>query len=399
MKKLTIIILLLIIFLTPFLWADDHMPLPAGITINKAQLLFQAGKIPEAVNELETLLCKRNGADPKTIEKKGYDHYYIHFLLGNYYLTLFHETDAAKRPAGSSSDHLKNAAMAYELSVKKNPSFSAGWLNLAACHYENQAFKPAAAAFEKGYQTAETAKPIHLYYAAVCYFQADKAKQALSVFERLLKLHRDQVSLEWKETLVNILFSLDLYKRSLVFLEELANQPDRKKQKQWQEVLLHQYLSLEMTRKALSYADYLTRTDPLEPKWWKILCHIHLDAGRIKQALFTLIIYGYITPFNRQECMLAADLYMSMDIPGQAADFYEQVLADSKDRPDDVLKNPGKKWLMLGYCAMNISQYDRARQAFEQAGKYQKQKKQARKAIARIQAIKQLEAPLRELRP
>lgn len=161
---------------------------------------------------------------------------------------------------------------------------------------------------------------------------------------------------------------------------------------------MHQYVSLKMEKKALSYARYLTRTDPLEPKWWKALCNIHLDGNRYKQGLSALIVSGYIKPMSKEELKLAADLYLFLDIPLKAVDFYDQVLRGFKDQGDNLLKNPGRPWLLLGYSAMNSSQYGRAKNAFEQALKYNKQKKRAKAAMAQINNIETFEAPLKKLR-
>lgn len=375
--------------------ANKKLPLATGIVINKAQTLYQAGDLQSAIQTLEAFNAKTQGLDQKTILKKGYDHYYVHFLLGNYYLARSHATEPPNVPLKKETDpFLKTASKHFKKSADQEPSFSAAWLNLGACLYEMHSYKQAAQAFEQGYKVSKIPKAIHLYYAAVCYFQADKPKQALPVFEKLLAVHPDKVTLVWKEVLVNILFSLEQYKKAIPFLEELAHQPGTKKRKQWQEVLLHQYLSLQMNKKALVYANHLTRTDPLEPKWWKALCHIHLSKNQIRQGLTSLIVYGYITPLSREELNLAADLCLSLDIPFKAAQFYKQALSGLENQTDETAKSQGRQWLMLGYAAMHSGQYDRAKQAFKKAVKYDKQKKQAKTAIARIESIEKFEAPL-----
>lgn len=407
MKKYLVILLIIFFHAAP-LSAKDRLPFAAGIVINKSQKLFQTGEVFKAIKLLETFTAKKQGLDPEIIEKKGYDHYYVHFVLGNYYLDSARdpgklaskskgEQTAQRTKPKDLTELISRAESAYRKSVKKNPSFPGAWLNLAACLYEKQSYGKAAEAFRKGYNTSENPKPVHLYYSAVCLFQADDAKEALVVFERLIKAHPGQISLEWKETLVNILFALEFYKKSLPLLEELAAESEMKKRKKWQEILLYQYISLQMDKKALSYAKYLTRIDPLEPKWWKALCNVHLDGNRYKQGLSALIICGYIKPLSREELKLAADLYMSLEIPLKAADFYEQVLKGLEKEDVKPLKNPGRQWLLLGYSAMNSSQYERAKYAFEQALKYDKQKKKAKSAIAQIEIMETLEAPLKNL--
>ncbi|WP_022668607.1 tetratricopeptide repeat protein [Desulfospira joergensenii] len=316
--------------------AEDSLPLAAAICVNKAQHLYQTGEIQKGIDLLESFRDKGKGLEPEAVREKGYTHYYVLFLLGNFYLTLDQDSiEGKKDPAVP--DPLRRASECYRDSVARNPSFSPAWLNLAKCRYEMEEYGQAGIAFEQGYNTSEPPKPIYLYYAAVCHFQANAAQKALDIFSRLIQTHPQAVPLAWKEVLVNILFSLDRFKQALPVIEELARQTDIKKRKKWQEILLHQYLSLGMAQKALAYAEFLTKTDLLEPKWWKALCHIHLNSNRIKQGLTALIIYGYLTPMTPEEQLLAADLYLSLDVPGQACKIYENAL-DKNRKPELILK-------------------------------------------------------------
>lgn len=307
--------------------AQDRLPLSAAVCINKAKRLFQNQKVYEAIALLEEFTAHQSKANQKEIQKKGYNHYYIYFLLENYYLTLIQEE--------KNELFFQNAMTHYQHSLQLNPVFSTAWLNLAKCQYDTGLFIKAAESFEKGYDTAKIQKPIHLYYAALCYFQAKKSATALDVFNRLLKTHPDQIAPVWKETLVHILFSLEKYEAALPWLEKLTITTKDEPQKKWQEILLYQYISLKMDKKALDYAEFLTRTDMLYPKWWKALCHIHLEKNQYVQGLSALIIYGYLTPMTRKEILLAADLYLSLNIPVKAAYLYEKALTE-KQQPLEV---------------------------------------------------------------
>lgn len=416
---------------------QDTLSLVAGICVTRAQDLFQTGEVSRAISLLEEFK-----------KKKGPNaHYYIHFLLGNYYLTL-HQN--------------QSAVPCFEASVQQNPVFCAGWLNLAKSLYESGLFARAGVAFENGYKTSENPKPIHLYYAGACYFQADEPQKALAVFERLIQAHPDKIRLGWKESLVNILFSLERYSQALPILEELAAKTRNEPKKKWQEILLYQYLNLKMDKKALEFAKFLTRTDPLEPKWWKTLCHIHLNSNQYKQGVSTLIIYGYLTPMTQEELMLAGDLYFSLDVPAKAAQLYqramkedwmskkilkisqaysmahdqekaldwlEQGLENGRDTKLLLLKaqilysqkkyyraahayerlektlsastpalgklhstSLGNAWLMLGYAVLNQDQTDterlaRAQKAFLKAAAFKSQEKSAQKALEHIKKL------------
>jgi predicted Zn-dependent protease len=363
MMKQGIFILIFLILTSGLVNARERLPLAAGICVNKAQSLFQTGKIRKAVRLLEEFTAKKAGLDKEQVQKRGYNHYYIHFTLGNYYSILAQKQD--------NKLFSQKAIKSYQDSTRANPFFSAAWLNLAKCQYEAGFFAKAAGSFEKGYDTSKTRKPVHLYDAAICYFQARDPEKALSVFKHLMKAHPDKLTLAWKETLVNILFSLEKYKTALPWLEELARESKTGKKKKWQEILLYQYLSLGMDKKALAYASFLTQTDVLEPKWWKALCHIHLGNQNLEKGLSSLIIYSYLSPLTREERLLEADLYLSLDIPAKAALVYENVLKEKTD-PKTILKlgnacamayDPDKalEWIDKGLCSFKDTKLLRMR--------------------------------------
>lgn len=324
---LALILAVLLIALMParVLAGDgEKLSLSEGICVNKAQALYGQGKVKDAVKTLEVFI-KKYETNKNTKEL----HPYLYFLLGNFYQSYSQGShDDATDNAGR---HLQKAAQCYRAAVKSDPDFSEAWLNLAKCCYESQKYSDAAQSFEKAYQCTETKKSIHLYYAAVCRFQAREPEYALSLFETLLQTHPQDVTLAWKEVLVNILFTLERYRQALVYIKELVRESKPPKLKQWQEILLSQYLNLGMDTEALEFAQKLTRTDPLEPRWWKGLSHIHLKNEDQQKGLAALIIYGYLTPMTQAEIKLTADLYMAVDVPKKAARLYQEVLEQDLD--------------------------------------------------------------------
>jgi len=312
-------VLLLLLLLLPLEAAPaEDLPFAAGLCVNKANLLIREEKIGPAIALLEAFEAKQDGIDPKKAAQKGYNHYYIDFLLGNCFLLLDQQE--------KNEAHVKRATAAFSRAVEKKTNFSSAWLNLARCCYELEDMDRAAVAFTKGYETSQEKKAEFLYYAAICHTVAQQYGQALAVFNILLADHPEKITLEWKETLVNIFFSLEQYSQALPWIEVLAKKSVDKKKKKWQEILLYQYLTLKMDKKALAYALFLTQTDSLEPKWWKALTHIHLDKNRMEDGLSSLMIYSFITPLSQQETTLMADLYMGCNIPLKAAHYYERWL-------------------------------------------------------------------------
>ena len=421
--------------------AGEQLPLGAGMCINKVESLIQKGKLQEAVTVLEDFKARQKGLDTKTAAKKGYTHYYIDFLLGNTCM-MCSEADTGKRTAW-----LNRAVKAYEQAVEKKPDLAPAWLNLAKCRYDLDQMGKAAFAFVKGYEESPKKNANHLYYGAICYFQSNDHVRALKTFNRLIKNHPKAFSLAWRENYVSILFAMDKNKTALPHVEILAKKFTGEKKKKWQEILLYQYLNLKMAKKALTYGKMLTRTDPTEPKWWKAVSHLYLNRNDMKNGLSHLLIYSYLTPPTREEQSLMADLYLSLGIPAQASVFYETILKEKEDltkikrivqaytaahEPEKALawidrglarksdfgllkqkaaflyemerydkaasvyeqlikqtKKPGEYLLLLGYCAWNLEQIDRAKNAFGQASKFDKQKESALLAIAHLSRISQ----------
>lgn len=300
------------------------LSLAAGICLGKAETLASNGEYTQAIELIESFI-----KTPKHIKSGQADHPYFYFILGNNYAMLMQN--------GASEDILRNAIRSYQAAVELDPEFTVAWLNLAKCFYESEDYSSAAKAFKSVWTLSDEKNSRHLYYAVVCYFQAGESENAKTLFNVLLKNHPNEIKLEWKMTYVNILFSIDQYKEALPYVEELAQKCQPPKQKKWQEILLQQYLNLKMESKALTYVLFLTRTDPLEPKWWKALTHIHLNRNELEKGLTALVIYGFLTPMTESEKMLAADLYLSLDVPAKASVLYQE-LFKTENKPETLEK-------------------------------------------------------------
>ncbi len=307
---------------------NDPMPLAAGMAVTRAQSLMAEEKPDQALAVL--IRYSEKQAEPV--------HFYIDFLTGICHTEL---------------GQTGSAATAFQRAVDKKPDLSPAWLNLARCRYEQGQMTGAARAFENGYETSDKKQAVHLFYAVSCLFQAGQADDALSVFNRLMVAHPEAISLEWKQTLVHILFALEKFKTALPWLEELAEKTQGEGRRQWQEMLLYQYLSLEMKPDALAYASHLTRIHPEDPGWWKALAHVHLADNRFEQALAAMLSRSYLIPLNREESRLLADLYLSSHIPESAARQYEEWLSQHGDTLSeiqllDIITTISRAWLAAG---------------------------------------------------
>lgn len=311
----------------------EKLPHAAGQCVNRAQEMIGKGRLSQAIQELEGFRAKGRGVSDKVALDNGYNHYYVDYMLGNTFMMMAQRQDNKRSGKESTRalDLKKKAVRCYEKTLGKKGNIAAVWLNLARCRYDLGRMGAAAEAFAKGYEMSEKEdkKSTHLYYGAVCYFQSNgrnSGKKAIQLFQKLLRRHPGDVTLKWLESYVSMLFALKHNRTALPHIKKLSNRYRGEKRKKWQEILLHQYLHLNMAKSALRYARHLTGAEPLEPKWWKALTHIHLNSNNLEKGLQSLIIYGFLTPLNRDEEMLVADLYLSLNIPSMAVHHYEKVL-------------------------------------------------------------------------
>jgi tetratricopeptide (TPR) repeat protein len=398
--------------------------------------LLRDEKYAEAAKILEAFTAKGNSAENtgKT-NGKGFYHPEVFFTLGNCYLLM---------------EHYPQAAAAYRRAVAKDASHTAAWLNLGRSAYELSRLSEAGHCFARAYETAEKKKPEHLYYSALSYLMADDHEKSLKLFDRLLDEHPQAMKPEWKENLVHALLAAKQPRRALAYIRELADHYTGEKQQQWQEILLYQYIQLEMKQEALALARKLTREAPEVEKWWKALANIHLNEGRYEEALAALLTYNFLTPLNKQEKKLIADLSLELGIPIKAAPIYEDCLKTDPEkkllrrlalayrqlgRPEKALErirafagtpgdadsdvdllllaaelhyaleqyekaaaayrraarqkgdHSGRAWLMAGYAAWQIDNFDASRQAFDRAAGYKSQKKAAQKALRKLNSV------------
>ncbi len=408
--------------------AGEKIPLPAHVVLFKAQQLMDKQKYGQAARVLKTFQDQGSQKwSPGDPDPKGRHHYLIAFTRANCHLMANQHGQAIPQ---------------YQAAVRAKPDFAPAWMNLAKCLYDDNQYKAASRAFLKGYETASPKKPETLYFAAVCLLSSDAPQNAIALFERLVRTHPRAVKLEWKEAIVQAYLGQDRPRKALPFIEELSKKATGAKQARWREIRLQQYLALDMEKKALRYVKRLIRLYPTEPRWWKGLAHLHLNADRRRQALVALTVKGFLAPLTDREIKLAADLSMALDIPIQAARLYEKMLgrkmtADGLikiaraclrlhqpetalqwlNRHKDVKANPkamllkgeilyemekfdqalelftaaaqeqkqsGYAWLMAGYAAWGMQDADQARHAFEQAAKYPRQRKAAQKGLSLI---------------
>ena len=407
------------------------LPLPVRVVLNKAGALINDKQYDRAIAELAAFRDRwKAPAAGEQADPKGYHHPEIYFALGTCRLL---------------QQNYKAAANDFEEAVRQDPTHVGAWLNLAKASYELNDYPRAARSFGQAYDHAEKKNPEHLYYSAVAYLMASQLRPCLSAFEKLFATHAAAIQPAWRENYVHALLTADQPRRALPHIRQLAEQYSGEKQVQWQEILLYQYLQLDMQVEARDYAVFLTRQDPLRPKWWKALAHVDLQAERYEPALVAMTIYSYLTPLDAQETKLLADLNLQLGVPVKAVPLYETALVEKTNprlirslamalqqlgKTEEALsalnryapagrdKHPelmmlradllytlehfkeaaaayrrvaevdtakaGRAWLMAGYAALQVDDTQAGRKAFEKAATFKRHRKAARLALRQL---------------
>jgi tetratricopeptide (TPR) repeat protein len=283
--------------------AAANLPVRTQMVLIKISPLFEGGEYAKAIQILKEFQAKKKGEKDTT-----YDHAEINFALGNCHMLL---------------DQLQEARHYYLRTVERDPKHTYGWQNLAKAEYELENFMSASKAFYRSYELSGENDARLLYYTAVTRLLAGRLDDCLRYFTTLFAKHPDTILLQWKESLVQALIQADKPREALPYMIELAEGYTGKKQQRWQELLLQQYLSLEMRQKALELAQRLTRNQPTYATWWKALAHVWLQQERYDKAVAALTVYSYLTPLQKDEEKLLADLYMQQGVPQKAVIRYE----------------------------------------------------------------------------
>ena len=419
---LTTIVCLLVIFQQVPVCAQTSLPAPVQMTLFRAAKLYNENQYAEAAKIIKKFQKAEKG--------KAYaSHEELLFMLGNCYLALKDNVNAIKY---------------YKEAVSRNASHTPSWQNMATAQYNSGEYPQAARSFMQAFQTMEKKDPELLYYSALCALLGGDSRQSVQVFTRLLADFSQKETPDWQEGMARALIDDGQNKRALPLLQKLVSVYTGAKKAQWSEILLYQYLYLGMNKQALDLAQALARGHPDDPRWWKAVAHVELEDNRNENALMAMMIISYIRPLDLQEERLMADLNLQSGIPGKALGFYEKILIEDPDSEvlryliyscqrlgdeekgililekygamvstnsslmmlkADLLyglfryrkaldaymetvhlkvKKSGRAWLMAGYCAWQIDDYDKALTCFNKACEFPAQKEKARQAGAYI---------------
>ncbi len=321
-------------------------------------------------------------------------HYLVEFTLAN-----------ALAMAGKDKDALPH----YRAAANLYPAFAAAWQNMGKIYFDLKEYDKAGDCLLKGYEINEKKEPSLLYYAAVSYIMSEKNKKALPHLQYLSSGEAGIPKTEWLEALLKVCMDLQLKKKAFEVIQRLLDKNGD------------------------------------DPRWWKILAQFHLEQSDYKNGVVALTVHSYLTPINLKDLMLLGDLNNAIGVPRKAAEYYKKALSLENNPADyeklasayiaahkpakaiDALNRAlekkatsklwfmmgqvlyeeedfdkaynafdqsarldsknGRAYLMMGYCAMQMAKKDAARNAFQKATRFPKQRKMAKELLKQIASI------------
>ena len=305
----------------------------------------------------------------------------------------------------------KEAVTHYRAALELKPDYSPAWMNLGKTYYDLKQYELAGHALVKGYETSEEKEPGTLFNACSALLLADQKEKAMPYLEILVSGTLGPPEYEWVQSLLML------------------------------------YIDLKLTEKAEQMLKRLVDKDADNPLWWRLTYQFYANQNDYQKAATYLIIYNSLEPLKRDEILLLGNLFAAIGIPLQAARYYEQAL-ESGGKPEEyeklisflvaghrlekarqtahraIEKNPtaklwsllgqiyykqerhdeafeafsqsarldpdnGEYWLMMGYCAIQLEDKDKALSALKKASQFPRQRKIAKELLEQVTSRKE----------
>jgi tetratricopeptide (TPR) repeat protein len=254
---------------------DDISDVPAAarLAMLEAQELREAGDPDAAVDLLLGFLE----------EHPDQDHFLLQFHLGATW---------ARR------GDLEEALAAYQASVRMEPLFAQGWLNLGELAYNMGRYELAASSLAYGYDVSEWKEPNVLFFRAAALVMDGRPVEAVPILEGLISEASGRPTIEWHRALIMACLELEDRDRGGAAVERMLAQHGE------------------------------------SPDAWRLAFQYYASAGEYDDAAVALTIGGYMRPLTRTEEMTLGDLFLAIGVPSRAGALYESALADSSSVAD-----------------------------------------------------------------
>jgi tetratricopeptide (TPR) repeat protein len=247
----------------------EDLPRDARLALYEAQQFMEQGKLEQAVLELEQYV---------TDHAKKDDSFLMRYHLASVLVQV---------------DRRDQALAEYEKSVALEPRYGPAWLGLGETAYGLGQYGRAAEALTKGYELSEEKRPDVLYYAAAAQVLAGDAAGAIPVMEKLTAGTYGEPKFEWYRGLVSACLQAEDRERGSAAVSSML-------------------------------ATFGTRADA-----WYLAFQYGASVGDYRQAAIALTVTGYLRPLTKQETLQLGDLSAAIEAPAAAAGYYTAAAGDS----------------------------------------------------------------------
>jgi tetratricopeptide (TPR) repeat protein len=307
------------------------LPPHARRALFRARGFLEQGEPERALEVLEAYV--REGGDPALPAVRSY-------------------RAAALAETGRSQEALEQ----YELLAEATPTDAQVRLRVGELSYELNRYLAAGEAFLEAHRLlGEASAACVLHYAAVAFLLADQADRGLPLLEELTAGRHGPPEFEWFQSLT----AAHLERADAAAAEPVVAR------------MLAQF--------------------PADARAWRLASQQAAAQGDYRKAAATLTVADYLSPLDRRERVLLADLWFAIGVPAEAAANYERAFAqdgsaDEYERlasaylaahlPEAaaallervIARAPaGRLWELLGEIRYSQGRYRAARDALTQA--------------------------------
>jgi len=312
----------------------------------------------------------------------------------------------------------KKALAHYAASADFKPDYAPAWQNMAKIYSDIKQYEKAGDCLLKTYEFMEKKDSSMLYNAAAFFIMAGKDAKSLPYLESLMSQDEEKIKIIWVEAFLKVCMNLQHKKKAIKIISELIDK--NKNDPELWKMLGRVYLWQKKYKKALAALIIRSYLTPLNEKEDFLLLGdlsnfvgmplkaagyyeqaIEIDRqpeSLIYEKLASAYIFGHRDTraaevlnkaLVKKPCatlwfMLGQILYRKEKFNKAYQAFNKGVSPNLKNGLKNGLKNDsknGQAYLMMGYCALNIKDKQKAWPAFKKAAGFPKQRKNAKEML------------------
>lgn len=386
---LCIVALLGLCILSQPVAASEDMPREAQEALYRAQQALKKDRYDQARSRIRKYL----GRDPENPPAQ------IFLFLGNSWYD---------------QNRMDKAREAYGKGLRAAPDNESLTLNYAVACYRTEHFSEAgryfAESFELQQSGQEEADPSLLFKSGSAYYNAKEFAKAEESLTRLLDVAK-RVKTEWLKLFIHTELNLKKWARAEEAINRLLER-NPSEEKYWQ-LLAQMHMNANHYSEAASALEIAYRLEEPEPKKWEDLAdlYLYIDAplkaveclnkaygdnltpercDKIARAYAQALRYGDAARYVRRaiEQKATAKRYMTRGTYLYRDRKYEKAV-DSFQAALEMTPDNGRAHLFLGFCAMELRDWDMAKESFAAAAEFEDYRSWARGSLAMVKDILQ----------